>query len=346
MRRNVIGLLVMVSLVLVHSASFAQTPVSQPFPQRQVTLANGVKGENVKFDSGNPPTYASIVAGEVPSPLALDAKLFLPPGKGPFPAVIIVPGSGGVVPANLDTANTLTSTGIAALIVDPFTARGIIDTRSDQSQLTWAASTYDVFGALKFLMARREIIPTKIGAIGGSRGGTAVLQAAMRPLAQGALGAGKGLAAALPAYPWCGMQFREPDTGKIPIRFLMGDKDNWVSVVQCQAYEQAIEFRNPNCSMRLFPGAAHAFDRADLPLTEAPNAVKALLAPISYINNEGIFFDYRTGRYDPAYNDAARLKHGIESGFLERGVKFGSRPGDPEAFRQDMIDFFVRTLKD
>ncbi len=345
MRRNVIRLLVIVLLVLVHSASFAQTPASEPFPQRQVTLANGVKGENVKFISGNPSTYASIVAGEVPPPLALDAKLFLPPGQGPFPAVIIVPGSGGVNPSNVDTANTLTSTGIAALIVDPFTGRGIIDTRSDQTQLTWAASTYDVFGALRFLMARREIIATKIGAIGYSRGGTAVLQAAMRPLAQGALGAGKGLAAVVPAYPWCGMQFRDPDTGKMPIRFLMGDKDNWVSVVQCQAYEQAIEFRNPNSSMRLFPGAGHAFDRADRPLTEAPNAVKALLAPISYINNEGVFFDYRSGRYDPTYDDAARTSHAIASGFLEKGVKYGSRHGDPEAFRQDMVDFFVRTLK-
>jgi hypothetical protein len=50
-------------------------------------------------------------------------------------------------------------------------------------------------------------------------------------MAQGALGTGKELAAVLPAYPWCGMQFREPDTGKMPIRFLMGDIDNWVSVV-------------------------------------------------------------------------------------------------------------------
>ena len=345
MRRNVIILLVMVLLILGHSASFAQTPASEPFPQRQVTLANGVKGENVKFDSGNPPTYASIVAGEVPPPLAVDAKLFLPPGQAPFPAVIIVPGSGGVLPAYFDTANTLTSAGIAAFIVDPFAARGIIDTRSDQSQLTWAASTYDVFAALKFLMTRHGIIPTKIGANGSSRGGTAVLQAAMRPLAKGALGAGKRLAAVLPAYPWCGMQFREPDTGKTPIRFLMGDKDNWVSVVQCQAYEQAIEFRNPNCSIRLFPGAAHGFD-GGAPLTEIPNAVKALLAPISYMNNEGIFFDYRSGRYDPVYNDAAMVKHGIDSGFLERGVKVGSRPGEPEAFRQDMVDFFVHTLKD
>lgn len=130
------------------------------------------------------------------------------------------------------------------------------------------------------------------------------------------------------------------------IRILMGDNDNWVSVDQCQAYEQAIEFRNPNCSIRLFPGAAHAFDRADLPVTEVPNAIKTPLAPIGYINNKGVFFDYRTGRYDPAYDDAAILNHFITSGFVERGAKFGSRPGDPEAFRQDMVDFFVRTLKD
>ena len=62
MRRNVINLLVMVLLVLVHSASFAQTPASEPFAQCQVTLANGIKGENVKFDSGNPPTYASVLS--------------------------------------------------------------------------------------------------------------------------------------------------------------------------------------------------------------------------------------------------------------------------------------------
>ncbi|MFX8856598.1 prolyl oligopeptidase family serine peptidase, partial [Acinetobacter baumannii] len=62
--------------------------------------------------------------------------------------------------------------------MDPFFGRGIKDTIANQGQLTFAASAYDVLAAAKYLRARKDIDPARVGATGGSRGGTAVMMAA------------------------------------------------------------------------------------------------------------------------------------------------------------------------
>jgi len=49
-----------------------------------------------------------------------------------------------VVPPTLTDAQELTSVGLAVYVLDPFAGRGIKDTVSDQSQLSHAASAYDV----------------------------------------------------------------------------------------------------------------------------------------------------------------------------------------------------------
>jgi len=118
---------------------------------------------------------------------AFAATLTLPKGKGPFPAAILVSGSG---PQDRD--ETLMGHKPFLVIADHLTRAGIAVLRFDdrgtaKSGGTFAGATIDDFStdvasAFKYLNTRNEIDQQKIGLIGHSEGGvTAPMFAARQP---------------------------------------------------------------------------------------------------------------------------------------------------------------------
>ncbi|MDN3516008.1 dienelactone hydrolase family protein [Aquisalimonas lutea] len=330
-----------VLMLLACSVAAAQTPFGHPAWQL------GGQGETVTFPSGNPAVLDELVADEVEQDQQLAARLYLPQGQGPHPVVVFMPGSGGVRPdADPQQASLLLDAGIGALVVDPFTPRGVEDTISDQTKISWATSVYDAFAAYQFLEEHDAVDGDRIGVIGFSRGGYVAVQAAMRQLADPLLGEDTGFAAAYGAYPWCGAQFRRPEVGDTQVRIAIGDQDNWVSPIKCQAWEQAIGLLNEGqSSLWLVPGAHHAFDRGQVDVQEVPAATKATRFPIWYINGQAEFRDYRDGDYEGSVSDRDRMRQVMESGLAERGASFGSTPELARRFREDMVGFFSETLQ-
>lgn len=115
--------------------------------------------------------------------VTLAGTLTLPEGKGPFPAVVLVTGSG---PQNRDEelmghkpfaviADYLTRRGIAVLRCDD---RGVGQSGGDFGTATSADFTRDALAAFDFLTKRPEIAPKKVGILGHSEGGTIVFMAA------------------------------------------------------------------------------------------------------------------------------------------------------------------------
>src|SRR6266700_2272007 len=108
--------------------------------------------------------------------ISLAGTLTLPPGKGPFPAAILLSGSG---PHDRDEslvghrpflvlADHLTRKGIAVLRFDK---RGIGKSTGDYTNATTADFASDAEAVLAYLKTRKEIDPKKIGLIGHSEGG-------------------------------------------------------------------------------------------------------------------------------------------------------------------------------
>ncbi len=106
----------------------------------------------------------------------LAATLTLPEGKGPFPAVLLITGSG---PQDRDEsimghkpflvlADHLTRKGIAVLRADD---RGVGKSTGDFKSATSADFGSDAAAAIGYLKARPEIDAKKIGLIGHSEGG-------------------------------------------------------------------------------------------------------------------------------------------------------------------------------
>jgi pimeloyl-ACP methyl ester carboxylesterase len=136
-----------------------QTPV-KPYPYRE---------EDVAFKS----------AGN-----SLGATLTIPPGKGPFPAVLLIAGSGphdrdesliGHKPF-LVLSDYLTRKGIVVLRADK---RGTGKSTGDYANATTADFAVDAEAGVAFLKTRAKVDPHKIGLVGHSEGGVVAPMAAV-----------------------------------------------------------------------------------------------------------------------------------------------------------------------
>jgi fermentation-respiration switch protein FrsA (DUF1100 family) len=116
-------------------------------------------------------TYVNKTAGNT-----LPATLTIPPGKGPFPAALLIVGSGphdrdesllGHKPF-LVLSDYLTRKGIAVLRADK---RGIGKSTGDYATSTTADFAGDAEAGVAYLKTRAEVDPHKIGLIGHSEGG-------------------------------------------------------------------------------------------------------------------------------------------------------------------------------
>ena len=111
--------------------------------------------------------------------ITLAGTLTLPEGDGPFPAVLLLTGSGqqnrdeeisiapGYKPFRV-LADTLTRQGIAVLRYDD---RGIGQSGGDPSQATTIDFTADAEAGFNMLLAHPEIDPKRVGLLGHSEGG-------------------------------------------------------------------------------------------------------------------------------------------------------------------------------
>ncbi len=313
------------------------------FSGTPIRLDNGIEGQILEFESGTPDTWSQIITGKGLTRLQVHLQLFIPPGEGRRALVFLIPGSTGINRAHVRHANSLTGQGIAACIVDSFGSRGITHTYHDQRQLTFSAGTYDLLRAAATLMQDRRINAEALGAMGPSRGGTSVLQAAMTPLAEAVLGKGNAFKAVLPMYPSGIFQFMTPHTGRTAIRITMGDSDKWTLLSAIQGYCNAIRLCGGDIALKVWRDAEHSFDRPDMPLTFVPDGLESTRAPVYYLDEQGNFYNLYTGLPDPSLTEAD-LRKEIHLRFGHEGCSLGSKPGQPELFTEDMLAFFKDKL--
>jgi dienelactone hydrolase len=319
---------------------------SARFRDQAISFADGVVGRNIEIPSASPKNYHQVISEPAAMPqVTIDGKLFLPQrsGSGKLPLVMIVPGSLGVAPSHVAHAEALTRAGFAAFVLDSFGARGVTSTVANQTQFSFAASAYDVLAAWKVLAGLPEIDASRIGAQGHSRGGSAVLTAATRRFADSVVGSGSRLKGALAAYPWSGHQFCDPGVGATAVRVLMGDADEWCSPMQVQGHCQAIRVSGGDVTMRLIAGAHHSFDRGT-DIADVADASVSPAAPTAYIADDGAFIHPTKDVSDPSLNDRDLMVYALKAGYGRKGAKIGSRPGEAELFKADMLAFWQRVL--
>lgn len=299
-----------------------------------VRLDNGIEGRPSEIETSDPVDFHEAVSRPSAARRSrIHAQLF-EPRTTTDAVVIVVPGSVGVAPSHIDKARRLTDAGIAALLVDPFGARGVESTVADQAQYSFAASATDVIAAVAHLRAMDAWADARIGAQGHSRGGAAVLSALTLAALQGAPLSLTGVYA---AYPWCGQQFLNPRPGSTRVRAIVGDRDDWCLPQQVQGYLQALRLAGGDASWRVVAGAHHGFDRAG-PVEFVAEASVAPSAPTVYIRDDGVCLHPATG--EAGASERALMLYGIEAGYGVRGAHLGSEDDLAEVFHADMMQFW------
>ena len=98
----------------------------------------------------------------------LRGSLFIPKGKGPFPAVILFHGSGGVGEMYFEAAKELSKKGILGFAFN-YRGAGVSDGVFEEQTLKMGIE--DAKSALTFLISLKEVDKKRIGICGASFGG-------------------------------------------------------------------------------------------------------------------------------------------------------------------------------
>lgn len=183
--------------------------------------------------------------------LIIPGELSKPKGKGPFPAIVLLPNCGG--PKTYEFSKLwpkfLNDFGYVTLKVDHFTPRkGNKCTKSFRPTLK--NITQDAYGALNYLAGLPEVDTTRIGVLGSSRGAMAINWFAR----QGKLTYhGLNFRAAVSLYPTnCERVLVNADM--ISTNIILGDMEKGVG--SCKRLP-----RGQRLMVSVLPGVYHGFDQ-------------------------------------------------------------------------------------
>jgi uncharacterized protein len=274
--------------------SFAGGPgvaVSEPVSVRVRLVANAAGRVTGLLRDGRTASRLPLVAERATLArrgVRLSARLLRPPGRGPFPAVVVVPGS---VPAHVDTydlwALFFASRGFAVLSYDK---RGVGASTGRyvraSTEANLRALSGDALAGVDWLRRRPDVDAKRIGLSGGSQAGWVIAMAAARSahvrfaalqsgpamsvgrqLAYGALTKDGLLApddaqvqSALDGVPDSGYDPR-PDLAalRIPVLWQQGAADRRMFTPETLANLAAIQSTGTHAfTVRVYPGGAHS----------------------------------------------------------------------------------------
>lgn len=203
--------------------------------------------------------------------LVLSGDLRFPSGAGPFAAVILMHGCGGVGNAENGWAPALRKAGHATFVVDSLGGRGFSEVCTNARLLTGTQRIPDAYGALKILATHPRIAPERIVLMGFSHGGIATLRAATAWAKEKyAPPGGPTFRAFFPFYPYCNSVFPEMARVSAPVRIHTGELDDWTPAQPCQALARSLKDAGFDVEITVYKGAHHSFDNVGTPLIYLP----------------------------------------------------------------------------
>ena len=198
--------------------------------------------------------------------LELAGRLYMPEGKGPSPAIVLLHGCNGMWGRNGEPARNYEAwalhfqkRGFVALLLDSFGPRAEkeICTQGIRKVHPARDRAPDAHAALRWLAQRPEVRADSIHLLGWSNGGISVLHAikgdpkAAQPPVQ--------FRSAVAYYPNCRDLAERFESG-IPLLIQSGSADDWTPARECEALTANARRRGIPVEIDVYEGAHHAFD--------------------------------------------------------------------------------------
>jgi carboxymethylenebutenolidase len=204
-----------------------------------VVSALGADGKQVQYKSGD-----ETVSG----------MMYTPPGKGPFPALVVIQEWWGLNDWVKEQASKLADQGYVTLAVDLY--RGKVATTPDEAHelsrgLPHDRAGRDLLAAAEYLRTQKNVDPARVGSIGWCMGGGYSLDLALED---------PRLAATVINY---GHLATSPDNLKkihASILGIFGGQDKGIPVADVRNFEQQMKQLGKSVEIVIFPDAGHGFE--------------------------------------------------------------------------------------
>jgi dienelactone hydrolase len=273
--------------------------------------------------------------------------LFAPPGASA--AVLVSHGSQGLDVRLFEYADSLRRAGIAALVIDHWTPRGITVTHHDYVAASLKGGNefnmaFDSLTGADWLRGRGY---TRIGSIGESQGsGAAILLVQVwlhemvsrnvarlygRPFAVQPLDAVAGL------YGYCGIRnlMRDRYVGT-PFLFVTGAADDETPSRYCERYVPWMNARGGNARIVVLPDQGHSFDA---PYRQVRNSTGPHYANCDLLVEPTGVTELNSGAYIPGQDVRPLMATCVSTGYHtgHRGNRFVAVPHWLGFFRQHLL---------
>jgi carboxymethylenebutenolidase len=184
----------------------------------------------------------------------VQAVLYTPAGKGPFPALIVIHEYWGLNDWVKEQASKLSDEGYEALAIDLY--RGKVATTPDMAHELMRGvpddrAKRDLHAGFEFLQSQPNVTKNRIGAIGWCMGGGYALDVALQE---------PTLAADVINY---GHLATDPDALKkinAPILGLFGGQDRGITPDDVHKFEAAMKQLGKKVEIKIYDDAGHAFE--------------------------------------------------------------------------------------
>ena len=196
---------------------------------------------------GKPVTYKS---GDE----TVNAILYTPQGKGPFPALVVIHEWWGLNDWVKEQASKLADQGYVALAIDLY--RGKVATTADEAHEIMRGvpndrANRDLLAASSFLRSQSNVNPAKVGDIGWCMGGGYALDLAI---------ADPKLKAAVINYGHLASDQATLQKIHAAILGIFGGQDHGIPVADVKKFESDLKAQGKTVEIKIFPDAGHAFE--------------------------------------------------------------------------------------
>jgi dienelactone hydrolase len=195
--------------------------------------------------------------------LALTGRLMKPGSEGPFPAVVLLHGCGGMVSESAQKmyntwASRLASWGYVTLQVDSLSPRNKTNICGESHGVTPRERMYDAFAGKSYLESLSYVDDKQIAVMGWSHGGWSTFYAVDKQIWEiwGKI-ISDPFKASIAFYPWCRISITQLSS---PLLILIGEEDDWTPADRCKNIQLVLKTPH-KVTLKVYPKAHHAFDR-------------------------------------------------------------------------------------
>ena len=345
MKVKILNLTFIIFIFYSQSIKANSYPSLIPLPEiKEETIFNENTTGEIFFNSRTPFDFDVLLSNYSDAPEITSTGTLLIPSSAlrtkKIPAVVILPGSGGIKDGReMEYAKLLQDNGYAALVIDYYKSRGLDESIPYPLKIVTVTEfdiVSDAYSALKALAKHPSIDTKRIAVMGFSYGGIATRLAMDKRVHQAIAPSTEPFSAFVDYYGPCFQNFGTESTTGGALLTLRGADDSSNDLVACSKREEEIRNSGSTVASIVYPTAGHSWENLT-PKEEFPGTFirgcemtyddkgfphvkgEALLAANTPINRKhrfnlrmqsGSFFDgclskgYITGRDDEVKKDS------------------------------------------